>query len=218
MVRTGIGSGPRYIKRDRQPGADGALVAKLPIAWAHLGGGMDNTRVQAMHAVNKRVRTRPRALAQGKAKPRTNPQNFLRVAASLRRTRTLKPTVLENAMIRTLVTLLVAAFAFAAHAAVDVNKASQAELETVKGIGPSMSGKILDERKKGSFKDWSDVVIRVKGVGPGNATKFSADGLTVNGTTFKPELVAANKTAPLSGKKDAAMSETKSHPTSSPRK
>lgn len=114
-------------------------------------------------------------------------------------------------MIRTLMTLIVAAFAFAAHAAVDVNKASQAELETVKGIGPSMSGKIVDERKKGSFKDWPDVVTRVKGVGPANATKFSADGLTVNGAGFKTELVAANKPS-------ATAMDAKSQSTTAPKK
>jgi competence protein ComEA len=107
-------------------------------------------------------------------------------------------------MIRTLIALLMATIAFASQAAVELNKASQAELETVKGIGPSMSTKILDERKNGAFKDWSDVVSRVKGVGPGNASKFSADGLTVNGAEFKSELVASNKPAPKANKKDAA--------------
>ena len=119
-------------------------------------------------------------------------------------------------MIRTLVTLLVAAFAFAAHAAVDVNKASQAELETVKGIGPNVSTRILDERKKGSFKDWSDVVTRVKGVGPANATRFSADGLTVNGAGYKPELVASSKTASPADRKPAA--DSLPQPGASPRK
>lgn len=107
-------------------------------------------------------------------------------------------------MIRTLIALLLATVAFASQAAVELNKASQAELETVKGIGPSMSTKILVERKNGAFKDWSDVVSRVKGVGPGNASKFSSDGLTVNGTEFKPELVASNKASSKVGKKDAA--------------
>lgn len=107
-------------------------------------------------------------------------------------------------MIRILIALLMATIAFASQAAVELNKASQAELETVKGIGPSMSTKIVGERKNGAFKDWSDVVTRVKGVGPGNASKFSADGLTVNGTEFNPELVASNKPAARVGKKEAA--------------
>lgn len=112
-------------------------------------------------------------------------------------------------MFRTLIALLLATtLAFAAHAAVELNKASQAELETIKGIGPSMSGRILDERKNGAFKDWADVLDRIKGVGPGNASKFSADGLTVNGTAFKPELVASNKAPTRTQKKDSPAKES----------
>ena len=98
-------------------------------------------------------------------------------------------------MIRTFISLLIALCAFAAHAAVDVNKASQAELETIKGIGPSMSGRMLDERKKGAFKDWPDMVARVKGVGEGNANRFSSDGLTVNGSAYKAVAAASVKPA-----------------------
>lgn len=87
-------------------------------------------------------------------------------------------------MFKTFVGLLMALCVGLAMAAVDINKATQAELESVKGIGPGMSGKILDERKKAPFKDWPDVIERVKGVGTGNAAKFSANGLTVNGSTF----------------------------------
>lgn len=87
-------------------------------------------------------------------------------------------------MIKSLVGLLLALCFGAAFAAVDINKATQADLESVKGIGPAMSTKILDERKKSAFKDWPDLIERVPGVGPGNAAKFSANGLTVNGATF----------------------------------
>lgn len=87
-------------------------------------------------------------------------------------------------MFKSIATVLLALFSAAAFAAVDVNKASQGELETVKGIGPTMSTKIVDARKSGPFADWGDLQTRVKGVGHGNATKFSADGLTVNGTAY----------------------------------
>jgi len=105
-------------------------------------------------------------------------------------------------MLKKIVALLMAVFAAAAFAAVDVNKATQAELDGVKGIGPTIAGKILDERKKGSFKDWSDFIERVKGVGEGNAAKFSAEGLTVNGATFKG--VAAAPAKPEAAKPAAA--------------
>ena len=72
-----------------------------------------------------------------------------------------------------------------AFAAVDVNKATPAELDSIKGIGPAISGKIVDERKKGNFKSWEDFIERVKGVGEGNASKFSAEGLTVGGAGYK---------------------------------
>ena len=79
------------------------------------------------------------------------------------------------------VAMLIATTAFAA---VDANKATQAELESVKGIGPAISTLIIDERKKGSFKDWNDMVVRVKGIGDKNAAKLSEAGLTVNGASF----------------------------------
>ena len=108
-------------------------------------------------------------------------------------------------MFRTLIALLIAAFAFAAQAAVDANKASQAELETVKGIGPGLSGKILDARKAGAFKDWNDLVERVGGVGPGNAARFSQAGLTVDNTAYSAAPAAADKPARKAAKEaDAA--------------
>lgn len=68
-----------------------------------------------------------------------------------------------------------------AFAQVDVNKADAAALDSVKGIGPAKSTAILEERKKGAFKDWADFEQRVKGVGGKNAAKLSAAGLQVNG-------------------------------------
>jgi competence protein ComEA len=96
-------------------------------------------------------------------------------------------------MIKFLVAAFAALFAAAAFAAVDVNKATQAELESVKGVGPAIAGKILDERKKGAFKDWADLVNRVDGVGETNAAKFSAEGMTVGGAAFKGAAPAAKK-------------------------
>ncbi len=96
-------------------------------------------------------------------------------------------------MIKKIIAGMLALFAAAAFAAVDANKATQAELEAIKGIGPAVATKILDERKKGAFKDWNDMVERVKGVGEGNAAKFSTEGLTVNGAGFKGAAPAAAK-------------------------
>ncbi len=93
-------------------------------------------------------------------------------------------------MIRNFLSILLAVFTLNAFAAVDANQATRADLESVKGIGPGLSAKIVDARKTGSFKDWSDLVERVGGIGPANAAKLSQAGLTVGGSTFDPSAAA----------------------------
>lgn len=90
-----------------------------------------------------------------------------------------------------------AATAGLAFAQVDVNKADAAALDGVKGVGPSMSKAILDERAKGEFKDWADFQQRVKGVGDKKALKLTEAGLVVNG---KGKEGAAAKPAEKSAK------------------
>jgi competence protein ComEA len=117
-------------------------------------------------------------------------------------------------MLRILAAFLAAAFAFAAQAAVDANQANQAELETIKGIGPGLSGKILDARKTAPFKDWNDLVDRVGGVGPGNAARFSQAGLTVNNVAYHmPAGATAGEKTRSSAKGDKADKATKADTT-----
>ena len=91
-------------------------------------------------------------------------------------------------MLKVFLALMALLYATICLAATDVNQANAAELDSIKGIGPSLSGKILDERKKGNFKDWNDLLARVKGMGKKNAARFSAQGLTVNETAYKEVL------------------------------
>jgi competence protein ComEA len=96
-----------------------------------------------------------------------------------------------------------------AFAAADVNKATAAELDAVKGIGPAKSKAILDERKKGGdFKDWADFIKRVKGIGEGNAAKLSEAGLTVGGESYKKAAVKKEEKAAKKEEK-AAKDEKK---------
>lgn len=108
---------------------------------------------------------------------------------------------------------LVASTGFA-FAQVDVNKADAAALDGVKGVGPSMSKAILEERAKGEFKDWADFQKRVKGVGDKKAAKLSEAGLQVNGkgkegtvAAAKPEKTA--KAAPAAKDAKAKPAEAK---------
>ena len=87
-------------------------------------------------------------------------------------------------MIHQLFATVLAVFALNAFAAVDANQASRADLETVKGIGPGLSAKIVEARKTGVYKNWGDLVERVGGIGSGNAGRLSQAGLTVAGSAF----------------------------------
>ncbi|MDB5964033.1 MAG: hypothetical protein JWQ72_533 [Polaromonas sp.] len=97
----------------------------------------------------------------------------------------------------------------AAFAAVDVNKATDAELDGVKGIGPVKTKLITMERKKGEFKNWEDFITRVKGVGEKSAAKLSAQGLTVNGAAYTGPGAAEAKTkaAAKAAKTDKPVTE-----------
>ena len=89
-------------------------------------------------------------------------------------------------MLKKLLCVVAMLIAHAAHGAVDANKADQEALESVRGIGPAVSQRILDERKKAPFKSWGDFIGRVRGVGDVTAKRFSREGLTVNGAMYAP--------------------------------
>lgn len=91
-------------------------------------------------------------------------------------------------MIRTFHAMAAAAaalFAAGAFAATDLNTASRADLEALRGIGPVQAGLILDAREKGPFQSWSDFKARVRGVGPTASQRYSEAGLTINGAAYR---------------------------------
>lgn len=114
-------------------------------------------------------------------------------------------------MIRRLITALCTVLALAAAPlaqAADANAAGAAELESVKGIGPALSGKILAARQQGAFKSWADLLERVSGLGPGNAARLSQNGLTVAGAAYVP--AAADKPASKAANEPAAKKPARS--------
>ncbi|SCX95245.1 ComEA family DNA-binding protein [Nitrosospira sp. Nsp13] len=68
------------------------------------------------------------------------------------------------------------------YAAVNINTATQGELETLRGIGPAKAKAIVDHRKKsGPFKSPGDLE-KVNGIGPATMKQLRKD-ITVGGTS-----------------------------------
>jgi competence protein ComEA len=92
-----------------------------------------------------------------------------------------------------LVTFL--SFSISAMAGVNINTATQAELESLKGIGPVKAQAIIDYRKKnGNFKS-VDELEKVNGVGPATLQNVRND-IAVNGATTVVAKPATTKTSP----------------------
>lgn len=108
-----------------------------------------------------------------------------------------------------LVALILAFFAMIqfAFAAININTATESELETLKGIGPVKAKAIVEYRQKnGSFKTIEDIK-NVKGIGDKTFDKLK-DQLTVSGT---PAAAPAKDDAksPKGGKKASQSAPTK---------
>jgi len=68
--------------------------------------------------------------------------------------------------------------------ALEINQANEAELDSIKGMGPAMTRKVLVARADKPFSNWKDLMSRVAGIGKAKAQQFSAQGLVVNGQSF----------------------------------
>ena len=69
--------------------------------------------------------------------------------------------------------------------ALDINTATEADLDSLKGVGPATTQRLLAERGKAPFVSWADLMTRVKGLRPPTARKLSDQGLEVNGMPFE---------------------------------
>lgn len=117
-------------------------------------------------------------------------------------------------MLKKFLTISALLYAACAFANVDANQATLAELDAVKGIGPAISQRIIAQRHKAAFVDWSDLIGRVHGLGNATAAKYSAAGLTVNGKAFPGASVPAPGKVPASAassleKPDKGMPSTR---------
>jgi competence protein ComEA len=68
--------------------------------------------------------------------------------------------------------------------ALEINHATEAELDSIRGMGPSLSSKIAAARRQAPFSSWPDLMQRTSGIGSAKAQQFSEQGLTVNGQAY----------------------------------
>jgi len=66
----------------------------------------------------------------------------------------------------------------------DVNLATEAELDNLRGLGPAFTRRVMTARAEQPFASWPDLMRRVSGMGQITAQKLSAQGLTVQGQAF----------------------------------
>ena len=103
-----------------------------------------------------------------------------------------------------LLLLVVTLFALVttAHAGVNINTATQAELETLQGIGPGKAKAIIDYRNKnGPFKS-ADDLEKVKGIGPGIIKQVRKDIMVSGATTVNKQYKPVAKPDEKSSKKE----------------
>ncbi len=90
----------------------------------------------------------------------------------------------------TIATVLLASVAWAQ---VDLNKATEIELDGLNGVGPALTREVMTEREKAPFRNWPDVMQRVKGIGPKKAANLSEQGVRVQGQGYGPSLSTPSK-------------------------
>lgn len=71
-------------------------------------------------------------------------------------------------------------------APIDINHASEADLDSLDGVGPALTARILAQRAQAPFEGWPDLMRRVKGVRQATAQRLAAQGVRVNGQALAP--------------------------------
>ena len=85
---------------------------------------------------------------------------------------------MRNALVSTVLAL--SSLGLANASPINVNTATQSELESIKGIGPSKAKTIIAERLDGGhFQDANDLQRRVRGIGLKSVEKMVDNGLTI---------------------------------------
>lgn len=72
----------------------------------------------------------------------------------------------------------------------ELNTASRAQLESLRGLGPALVERLLLARQQRIFEGWADLRQRVRGIGPALAQRLSDQGLRVAGQVWQASAAA----------------------------
>ncbi|WP_251371479.1 helix-hairpin-helix domain-containing protein [Polynucleobacter sp. VK25] len=88
---------------------------------------------------------------------------------------------------------------------INVNTATQTELESIKGIGPAKAKTIIAERLDGGhFQDANDLQKRVRGIGMKSVEKMVDNGLTIEApSSFREPNGRTQKEGGASGRRNS---------------
>jgi competence protein ComEA len=70
--------------------------------------------------------------------------------------------------------------------ALDLNTATEAELDGLSGFGPAFTARVMQARAERPFQDWADFMRRVKGVREATAWRLSRQGARIQQSSFVP--------------------------------
>ena len=120
-----------------------------------------------------------------------------------------------NQLLKSLVfSVFLAASGLAAASPVNVNTATQSELESIKGIGPSKAKTIIAERLDGGhFQDANDLQKRVRGIGMKSVEKMVDNGLTIEApSSFREPHGRTNKEGSKASRRGSRGQSGSRHP------
>ena len=108
-------------------------------------------------------------------------------------------------------TVLVSSAGIVQASPINVNTATQTELESIKGIGPAKAKTIIAERLDGGhFQDANDLQKRVRGIGMKSVEKMVDNGLTIEApSSFREPNGRTKKEGAASGRRS---SRNQTHP------
>jgi len=121
-------------------------------------------------------------------------------------TRLLRSTALASV-------LAVSSLGIAIASPINVNTATQSELESIKGIGPSKAKTIIAERLDGGhFQDANDLQKRVRGIGMKSVEKMVDNGLTIEAPgSFREPNGRTTKESGVSGRRNSRTQNSHRH-------